>query len=112
MPQSPVPVRLKEARLRNGLSQKELGIRAGIDESSASPRVNQYERGKHTPSYTTLVQLAKVLKVPVPYFYCEDDRLARLIIVYGKLPAKTRNQLLAQLEPYPLKGSDPFNLPL
>ncbi len=99
MPQSPVPVRLREARLGNGLSQKELGIRAGIDESSASPRINQYEKGKHTPSYNTLVQLAKVLKVPVPYFYCEDDRLARLILAYDKLSAKAKNQLLAQLEP-------------
>lgn len=99
MPQSPVPVRLREARLRNGLSQKELGIRSGIDESSASPRINQYETGKHTPDYTTLAQLAKVLKKPVPYFYCEDDRLARLILAYDKLSAKARNQLLAQLEP-------------
>lgn len=98
MPQSPVPVRLREARLRNGLSQKELGIRAGIDASSASPRINQYEKGKHTPSYNTLVQLAKVLKVPVPYFCCEDDRLARLILAYDKLSAKAKNQLLAQLE--------------
>ena len=99
MPQSPVPVRLREARLRNGLSQKELGIQADIDESSASPRINQYETGKHTPSYTTLAQLAKVLKVPVPYFYCEDDRLARLVLAYDKLSAKAKNQLLAQLEP-------------
>jgi transcriptional regulator with XRE-family HTH domain len=99
MPQSPVPVRLREARLRNGLSQKELGIRAGIDESSASPRINQYETGKHTPDYNTLAQLAKVLKKPVPYFYCEDDRLAQLILAYDKLSAKAKNQLLAQLEP-------------
>jgi transcriptional regulator with XRE-family HTH domain len=98
MPQSPVPVRLREARLRNGLSQKELGIRAGIDESSASPRLNQYETGKHTPDYTTLAQIAKVLKVPVPYFYCEDDRLAQLILAYDKLSTKAKNQLLAQLE--------------
>ena len=99
MPQSPVAVRMREARLRNRISQKELGIRAGIDESSASPRINQYETEKHTPSYTTLAQLAKVLKVPVPYFYCEDDRLARLILVYDKLSVKAKNQLLAQLEP-------------
>ena len=98
MPQSPVAVRLRETRLRNGLSQKELGIRAGIDASSASPRINQYEIGKHTPDYTTLAQLAKVLKVPVPYFYCEEDRLARLILAYDKLSARAKNQLLTQLE--------------
>ena len=37
--------RLKEARLRSGLSQEKLGVLAGIDEASASARMNQYERG-------------------------------------------------------------------
>ena len=37
--------RLKQARVLAGLSQKQLGIKAGIDEFSASPRINQYERG-------------------------------------------------------------------
>ena len=48
---SVVARRLKEARVRAGLSQKQLGIKAGIEEFSASPRINQYERGKHTPDY-------------------------------------------------------------
>ena len=48
---------------RAGLSQKQLGIKAGIDELSASPRIKQYERGKHTPDYSTVERLAKVLKV-------------------------------------------------
>lgn len=98
MPKNPLPMRLREARDKSGLSQKGLGIEAGIDASSSSARINQYETGKHTPDYTTLAQLAKVLKVPVPYFYCEDDRLAQLILAYSKLPAKTKNQLLTQLE--------------
>ena len=99
MSQNPVPMRLREARDKSGLSQKGLGIKAGIDPSSASPRINQYETGKHTPDYTTLAQLAKVLKKPVPYFYCEDERLARLVLAYDKLSAKAKTQLLAQLEP-------------
>lgn len=98
MPKNPLPMRLREARDKSGLSQKGLGIEAGIDASSSSARLNQYETGKHTPDYTTLAQLAKVLKVPVPYFYCEDDRLARLILAYDKLSVKAKNQLLTQLE--------------
>jgi transcriptional regulator with XRE-family HTH domain len=43
-----LPHRLKEARLRTGLSQQKLGILAGIDEATASARMNQYERGIHT----------------------------------------------------------------
>ena len=43
---SVVAKRLREARELSGLSQKQLGIKAGLDEFSASPRINQYERGK------------------------------------------------------------------
>lgn len=47
MAKSPVAKRLKEARLAARLSQKSLGIAAGMDEFSASARMNQYETGKH-----------------------------------------------------------------
>lgn len=95
---NPMPLRLKEARKKNGLSQKELGIRAGIDAFTASPRINQYETGKHSPNYVTLVQLSQVLNVPVPYFYCVDDRLAHLILAYGKLSPIEQSKLIAKLE--------------
>jgi transcriptional regulator with XRE-family HTH domain len=81
---SVVAKRLKEARRRAGLSQKQLGMRAGIDEFSASPRMNQYERGKHTPDYGTVERLAKVLKVPTPFFYAREDELADLILRFGR----------------------------
>lgn len=79
-----VASRLKEARLKAGISQEKLGILAGIDEFSASARVNQYERGKHTPDFRTLERLALVLGVPVPYFYANDDELAQFILSYKK----------------------------
>mgnify|MGYP006359312815 CR=1 FL=1 len=70
---SPVCKRLKQARILNGLSQKQLGIYAGIDEFSASARMNQYETGKHVPDFLTLKRIAMVLGYPVAYFYAEDD---------------------------------------
>lgn len=91
---SPIPARLKEARTRAGFSQKELGIRAGIDEFSASPRINQYEKGKHTPDYLTLKRLAEVLDVPVPFFLAEDANLAELIRRYGQLNRSERQRLI------------------
>jgi transcriptional regulator with XRE-family HTH domain len=54
MPKSPVSKRRKDARIAAGLSLKSLGIAAGIDEFSASARMNQYETGKHTPDYLIL----------------------------------------------------------
>ena len=91
---SVIAKRLKEARTRAGLSQKQLGIRAGIDEFSASPRINQYERGKHTPDYSTVERIAKVLKLPTPYFYCRDDDLAQLILHFSQLSSESRRKLL------------------
>jgi transcriptional regulator with XRE-family HTH domain len=77
---TPVSKRLKEARLAAGLSQKSLGIAAGMDQFSASSRMNQYETGKHVPDYHTLERIAKVLNVPTAYFYAENDKLAVAII--------------------------------
>lgn len=80
----PLPKRLKEARLASKLSQKELGIAAGIDPFSASPRINQYETGKHTPDFLTLKRLAEVLSVPTAFFYAEEDNLAEMIKLFVK----------------------------
>ncbi|MCL7714971.1 helix-turn-helix domain-containing protein [Stenotrophomonas mori] len=72
-------VRLREAREGYGISQRNLGIRAGLDDFVASTRINRYETGVHQPDLQTLQRLAKVLDVPVAYFFAEDDALAQVI---------------------------------
>ncbi len=74
--------RLREARELHGISQRALGIKAGLDEFVASTRVNRYETGVHEPDLQTLQKLAAALELPVAYFYAEDDELARLIAGY------------------------------
>jgi transcriptional regulator with XRE-family HTH domain len=86
--------RMKAARELLGISQMELGVRAGIDEFTASARINQYERGKHAPDFSTACNLAKVLGVPTAYLYTEDDSLAELIILFGKLKATERREII------------------
>lgn len=86
--------RMKAARQLLGISQMELGVRAGIDESSASARINQYERGKHTPDFLTVCNLSKVLGVPTAYFYAEEDHLAEMIMIFGQMHATDRRTLL------------------
>jgi transcriptional regulator with XRE-family HTH domain len=71
--------RLREAREAYGVSQRALGVEAGLDEFVASTRVNRYETGMHQPDLQTLQRLAAILKLPVAYFYAEDDELAQLI---------------------------------
>lgn len=90
-----VAARLKEARLRAGISQKQLGIKAGIDAFSASARINQYERGKHMPDLLTVGRLAAVLKVPAAYFYCEDAELAEVIVRFASLGKAQRKRVIA-----------------
>lgn len=85
--------RLREARLRAGFSQKQLGVLAGIDELSASPRINQYERGKHTPDFSTVERLARVLKVPAPFLYTRDDELAQVILSFDTQRAPERGRI-------------------
>ncbi len=88
--------RLRSARKAVGISQMELGVRAGIDESSASARVNQYERGKHAPFYQIACNLARALDIPTAYLYCEDDSLAQLIFFYAGMTEMQKQTLLCQ----------------
>lgn len=87
--------RLKEARLEAGLSQKQLGIEAGLDPFVASTRINRYELGVHKADYTFAVRLATVLQIPVAFLYAEDSDLANLILIFGKLPKRKRADLLS-----------------
>lgn len=87
--------RLKEARLRAGLSQKSLGIAAGLDPSVASTRINRYELGVHKVDYPFACRLAAELSVPTAYFFSDDDTLATLILLYGQASKRARTRLLA-----------------
>ncbi|RBB38160.1 XRE family transcriptional regulator [Burkholderia reimsis] len=92
------PKRLKQARLRARLTQEQLGIAAGIDEFSASARVNQYENGKHTPKLQMGQRLASALQVPTSFLYEEDDLLASLLATAARLPREKRKALLKNAE--------------
>ncbi|HCL5278798.1 TPA: helix-turn-helix transcriptional regulator [Salmonella enterica] len=86
--------RLKQARLASGLSQKRLGVAAGIDEFVASTRINRYEKGVHEPNTEIVQKLSEVLGVPLAYFYAEDDDLADLMLIFCSLSSKVREELM------------------
>lgn len=87
--------RLKEARIKAGLSQERLGILAGIDEATASPRMNQYERGTHAPDFSLACKFAEVLNVPVCYFYTVEDDLAELMLILWSTSEQKRADVIA-----------------
>lgn len=86
--------RLREARLRLGIAQDKLGVMIGLDESCSSARISRYESGVHEPAFLTAQHLAAVLNVPVAYFYCDDDDLAKLIVDYSTFTSPQRSRLL------------------
>ena len=62
-------LRLRIARKAKKLSQERLWILAGIDESSASARMNQYERGKHVPDFLMASKIAEILEIFQIYYH-------------------------------------------
>lgn len=89
--------RLREAREAVGISQKQLGIQAGIDQFVASARINQYERGKHIPDLLTAQRLAAELGVPVSFLYEPDDDLAALLRTVGGMPRRKIQGIVKRL---------------
>jgi transcriptional regulator with XRE-family HTH domain len=88
--------RLQQARKRAGISsQAKVGLLARLVESGVSSRMNHYFKGTNAPKLPTMTRIAAVLKTPVPYFYCEDDVLADLILKFGTLDEAQKKQLLA-----------------
>ncbi|EHY9861129.1 helix-turn-helix transcriptional regulator [Vibrio parahaemolyticus] len=98
MESNPIPIRLKQARVRAGITQKKLGVMIGMDESSASGRMNHYEKGRHTPDISTLKKVADVLGVPLNYFFCEDEVSASLACKIARMNDAERKALLHKLE--------------
>ncbi|WP_156669207.1 helix-turn-helix domain-containing protein [Shewanella sp. UCD-FRSSP16_17] len=95
---NPLPLRLKQARKAMGISQKQLGILLGMEPGTASARMNHYEKGKHTPDYTTLKAMADELGVPVAYFFCESESTAELLCLLEKMTEKERELLVKKVK--------------
>lgn len=93
----PFPQRLKEARKRIRVSQKKLGILAGIDEFSSSARINQYEKGRHAPDFSMAKRLADVLKIPTSYLYEADDDIAAMLMLYYQLNDDERKKVFEEI---------------
>ncbi|MDO6488433.1 helix-turn-helix transcriptional regulator [Colwellia sp. 6_MG-2023] len=94
---NPIPIRIKAARQKANISQKELGIRIGMDINSASSRMNHYEKGRHTPDIQTLKKIADELNVPLVYLFCESDVIAELNCKIHQLSVDDQKQLLESL---------------
>lgn len=98
-PSSIFSKRLRQARQDAGLSQKDLGILAGLDPFVASTRINRYEQDVHAPDQETAKRLAKALGVPMAYLYADNERLARMIRAFSALDVAEQERILKTIEP-------------
>lgn len=55
--------------------------------------MSRYESGIHEPPYQFAEALSKVLHVSTAYFYCPDDRLADIILLYSGMADTEREAL-------------------
>ena len=84
--------RIKDLREEFGWSQEKIGVAVGIDESSSRARISRYELGVHEPPVPTARLIADALGVPLTYLYCEDDKIASLLLALHRLGPKARDR--------------------
>jgi transcriptional regulator with XRE-family HTH domain len=88
---------MRQARERLGLPQDKLGVMIGLDEETASARISRYETGIHEPQIAIARSIAKALKVPLAYLYCDEDDLASIIEGCTRLSASDRSTLVESI---------------
>lgn len=87
--------RLREARRRADIPQDRLGVKIGLDEHTASARMSRYETGVHEPPVGVALKLAHALRVPMAYFYCDDEELAELLLQWRQFSKSDRHSIIA-----------------
>lgn len=82
--------RLKDLRLANELTQKELSEKLGCTQTA----VGKYERGDLEPNIDTLIKLAGIFEVSIDYLVGNSDEFGA-ITVEGPELTQTEKQLLS-----------------
>jgi transcriptional regulator with XRE-family HTH domain len=88
---------MKALREEMGWSQEKVGVAIGIDESSSRARISRYELGVHEPPVPTARLIASAMGVPLAYMYCEDDKVAALLLALHKMKPAARDRKVTEL---------------
>lgn len=89
--------RIKELREALGWSQEKIGVAIGIDESSSRARISRYELGVHEPPLPTARLIAHAMGAPLSYLYCEDEKVAALLLALHQMKPASRDKKVAEL---------------
>ena len=74
---------------------------AGLEPHVASPRINQYERGKHEPKLETAERLAEALGIPPAFMNTQDELLAKILLKWNTLTKQQKRELVRLVEKPP-----------
>lgn len=88
--------RMRSRREQLGWTQERVGVLIGIDESASRARISRYELGTHEPPVRTARLLAAALQVSLAYLYCEDDRVAELLLQVHQLDGPAAQAVVAE----------------
>ena len=104
----PFEKRLKEARIRAGMTQADLARAVGVTKGA----VGNYESGVSSPKETILIKLMEVLGVDANYLYQDfirtpvlTDEEARLLDAYRAADERARDDAFRMLAEHPQKKS-------
>jgi len=60
--------------------------------------MSRYENGIHAPAFEIVEKLAQVLNLPASYFYCDDDELADLLVIYHQANKDLKNRIFQTIK--------------
>nr|WP_293984833.1 helix-turn-helix transcriptional regulator [Stenotrophomonas sp.] len=96
---------MRQAREIRGMSQREVGVRMGLDKITASARISRYESTAMSISLEALFELAEALEVPPAFLLASSAGMADAILALGEQTQGQQDQLakvlvsLSQMEP-------------
>ncbi len=61
---------------------------------SSRARISRYELGVHEPLVPTARLIARAMGAPLAYLYCDDDKVAALLLALHGLGIGERNRLV------------------
>ena len=96
--------RLRQQRKYLGLSQHEVGEQVGI----TFQQMQKYENGNNSIRAFRLYDLAKVLQVPVSYFFTDYEELGPILIAQSALDARNTDKLVGMIMRVPQSQRSQF----
>lgn len=70
----------------------------GLDEHTASARISRYESSIHEPPNKIARAMAEVIGVPLGYLHCDEESLAKIILIARELPSDDQEHLIKSLK--------------